>query len=79
MMVSHEFLTSNSYLVTGALKLVGKLRALVPMFKLSEAAAGSEKKFSWESMARLNDFAKELRTFRVVDMSGELLGFRVAE
>lgn len=32
--------------------------------------AGSDKKFRRESMARLNEFSRELRTFREVDMAG---------
>lgn len=34
------------------------------------AGAGSEKKFRRESMAKLNEFSRELRTFREVDLSG---------
>ena len=37
------------------------------------AGIGSDKKFRKESMARLNEFARELRTFREVDMAGIVL------
>ena len=34
------------------------------------AGAGSDKKFRRESMAKLNEFSRELRTFREVDLAG---------
>jgi hypothetical protein len=37
----------------------------------SSVWGGSDKKLRRESEARLNEFAKELRTFRTIDMSGK--------
>lgn len=34
------------------------------------AGAGSDKKFRRESIAKLNEFSRELRTFREVDFAG---------
>jgi len=37
------------------------------------AGAGSDKKFRRESMAKLNEFSRELRTFREVDLAGTVI------
>jgi hypothetical protein len=60
-------------------KWVKKNGGLPSMPKMSNgtevggAGIGSDKKFRKESMARLNEFARELRTFREVDMAGIVL------
>jgi hypothetical protein len=37
-------------------------------------SGGADKKFRRESLARLNEFARELRTFQDVDMAGKNFG-----
>mgnify|MGYP006905964375 FL=1 len=47
-----------------------KLTSLSGGASSSSVWCSSDKKFRRESVARLNEFAKELRTFREIDMSG---------
>ena len=47
-----------------------KLTSLSGGASSSSVWGSSDKKFRRESVARLNEFAKELRTFRNIDMSG---------
>jgi hypothetical protein len=41
------------------------------------AGAGFDKKFRRESMAKLNEFSRELRTFREVDLAGAIFFYIV--
>lgn len=40
------------------------------------AGAGADRKFRRESMAKLNEFSRELRTFREVDLAGAIFLLR---